>query len=130
MSLKFYVIGRERRRPGAAPRGPLPERRKPGGSSPHYIGIRDPRVSRRHAEVYVIGERVFLRDLGSKNGTYVLDRGRKVRLAEGYVRRQQLVCFGGCLRRMSKLLDQGGNGPGDGTATGGQSGPPAPGTPA
>lgn len=38
----------------------------PGG-----ITLDHPRVSRRHAEVRVTGEQIFLRDLGSGNGTFV-----------------------------------------------------------
>lgn len=106
MSLKFYVIGRERRRADAPALAPRLERRAAGRGEAHYIGIRDRRVSRRHAEIYIVDDRVFLRDLDSKNGTFLLDGGRLVRLTEGYVRPQQLVSFGGSLRRVSKLLEE------------------------
>jgi len=42
--------------------------RDPGGTG---VKINDPRCSRRHAAVRTDGSRIFLRDLGSKNGTWV-----------------------------------------------------------
>lgn len=106
MSLKFYVVGRERRRTNPPTKAPRTERRAAERGEAHYIGIRDRRVSRRHAEIYVVNGRIFLRDLGSKNGTFVLDHGRVLRLTEGYIRPGQLVSFGGCLRRVSKLISE------------------------
>ncbi len=35
------------------------------------LGVGDPSVSRRHAEVYLEGNTVFIRDLGSSNGTWI-----------------------------------------------------------
>jgi hypothetical protein len=35
------------------------------------LWIEDPSVSRRHAEIYLEGEAVYLRDLGSSNGTWI-----------------------------------------------------------
>lgn len=105
MKLRFYVVGRERRRKGGtrlAP--PAVERRVNGHSSEHYIGLPDRRVSRRHAEVYVLNGRIFVRDLGSKNGTFVVDQGRVRKLTEGYVRPNQIVSFGGRLERMANLI--------------------------
>jgi hypothetical protein len=58
----------------------LPDERRVGvGAEPVTIGrmpdctvpLADPNVSRRHAEVRRVGERVFLVDLGSTNGTRV-----------------------------------------------------------
>jgi len=57
-----------------APKIPLPANgelvmgRDPGGTG---VKINDPRCSRRHAAFRTDGDRVFLRDLGSKNGTWV-----------------------------------------------------------
>ncbi len=105
MSLKFYLVGRERRRPSPPAEAPSEERRADEGPSEHYIALRDRRVSRRHAEIYVVGERIFLRDLGSKNGTYVIEGNRKVRLTEGYVRADQVVSFGGHRQCIASLID-------------------------
>src|SRR5690606_3764857 len=35
------------------------------------LWVMDPSVSRRHAEIFMQGETVYLRDLGSSNGTWV-----------------------------------------------------------
>jgi pSer/pThr/pTyr-binding forkhead associated (FHA) protein len=103
VSLKFFVVGRERRR-SQDPVPPDRDRRAPNGNGTHYIGIEDRRVSRRHAEIYVLNDRIFVRDLGSKNGTFVLEQGRVHRITEGYVRPQQIVSFGGRLERVASLL--------------------------
>ena len=104
MSLKFYVVGRERRRNPPAEVPAERERRSAENGDRHYIGLHDRRVSRRHAEIYVVNDKIFIRDLGSKNGTFILDGGRVHRLTEGYVRRQQIVSFGGHLQRVASLL--------------------------
>ena len=102
MSLRFYIVGRERRRL-AQPASPANERRGTSGPG-HYIGLRDPRVSRRHAEIYVLGRRIFVRDLDSKNGTFVIDGEHRERITEGFVEPRQFVSFGGCRRRVASLL--------------------------
>jgi hypothetical protein len=38
------------------------------------LNVEDPSVSRRHAEIYMEGNTVFVRDLGSSNGTWVNGR--------------------------------------------------------
>jgi HD-GYP domain-containing protein (c-di-GMP phosphodiesterase class II) len=42
-----------------------------GRDNDAHIQIMDQGVSRRHAEIFRVGEMYFLRDLGSRNGTYV-----------------------------------------------------------
>jgi pSer/pThr/pTyr-binding forkhead associated (FHA) protein len=103
LSLKFFLVGRERRR-AQDPVPPDRDRRSTNGNGAHYIGLEDRRVSRRHAEIYVLDDRIFVRDLGSKNGTFVLEQGRVHRITEGYVRPQQIVSFGGRLERVASLL--------------------------
>lgn len=46
----------------------------------------------------------MLRDLGSRNGTFILRGGRKVRLEEGVVEAGRLVFFGDSLRRVGSPL--------------------------
>ncbi|MEM8883582.1 MAG: FHA domain-containing serine/threonine-protein kinase [Planctomycetota bacterium] len=64
---------------GGSPKIPLPEHgelvlgRDPGGTG---VKIADPRCSRRHAAVWVTDGKIKLRDMGSKNGTWV--NGKRV----------------------------------------------------
>ncbi len=104
MGLRFYVVGRERRRNESAAKPPRVERRVNTAVAEHYIGLPDRRVSRRHAEVYVLEGRILVLDLGSRNGTFVLQDGRIQRVTEAYVRPNQIVSFGGYLVRMASLL--------------------------
>ena len=99
---RTYIVGRERRR---SEQPAQRERRSRGSSrSQRYLAIPHRSVSRRHAEVTVLNGTVYLRDLGSKNGTFVLNKGSKVRLDEGYVDPEQLVMFGDCVRRIGQLI--------------------------
>ena len=43
------------------------------GRDSEQIPVLDQGVSRKHAELFRIGEMVFIRDLGSRNGTFVND---------------------------------------------------------
>ena len=54
------------------------------------LPILDPGVSRRHAEVRVVGARVAIADLSSRNGTWL--NGKRVHLAEAAV--GDLISFG------------------------------------
>jgi len=62
-----------------SPKIPLPEHgelvlgRDPGGTG---VKISDPRCSRRHASIWVQEGRIQIRDLGSKNGTWI--NGKRV----------------------------------------------------
>ena len=106
MSKKFYIVGRERRQRDT-PVADAADRRATGNGRPqHFIGLKDRRVSRRHAEVYVVEGRIFLRDLNSKNGTFIIEDGHKKRLTEGYVQPTQLVSFAGCVRTMRDVLGE------------------------
>lgn len=55
-----------------------------GRSSDCDLSIFDPGLSRRHAELELIGDRLLIRDLGSANGTYVNEeRVTEKELADG-----------------------------------------------
>lgn len=99
-----YLVGRERRR------AEQPVQREQRGTGPGrgrvYVGLAHPTVSRRHAELAVEDDRIVLRDIGSRNGTFLLRGGRKVRVDERVVEPGQLVFFGDCLRRVGSLLSE------------------------
>lgn len=76
--------------PGA-PRFPVTEEAQLiGRSESADISLLEPTISRRHASVWVDGERVRLKDLGSKHGTFV--NSRRVTSAE--LRVGDIVVFG------------------------------------
>jgi len=54
------------------------------------IQIMDQGVSRRHAEIFRVGEMYFIRDLGSRNGTYVNDE----RISEELLRESDRIRIG------------------------------------
>jgi hypothetical protein len=61
-----------------------------GRDNDAHIQIMDQGVSRRHAEIFCVGEMYFLRDLGSRNGTYVNDE----RISEELLREGDRVRIG------------------------------------
>ena len=58
------------------------------------IAIDSPTVSKQHAEMIVKNRRVYLRDLKSKNGIFMVIDKRLVRLKEGYVSHDQPLMIG------------------------------------
>lgn len=82
-----FIIGREDPRGHAA--GGHGGRR--GGG---YLELRHPTVSRRHAELIVLGGSYHLRDLGSTNGTWIVRHGRPEPFREGYVELDTPLRFG------------------------------------
>jgi adenylate cyclase len=68
---------------GGAPgreRLPLPSARTVFGRAEADVDLGDPAVSGRHFQVEAAGREFFIRDLGSRNGTFV--NGRRIRYAE------------------------------------------------
>ena len=59
-----------------------------------HIYINSPTVSRPHAELKIKNGRVYLRDLGSSNGTYIVDNDSLIRFEEGYVKPSQSMIIG------------------------------------
>lgn len=104
MGLKIYIVGRERRR------GDRPTERErrahTGASAVHFLGIPHKTVSRRHAVLYVTDHRIYMRDLGSKNGTFVLEEDGAHRFTQGYVTGNQQIRFGDYPCRLDKLLEK------------------------
>lgn len=59
-----------------------------------HIYIDSPTASKRHAEIKVTSGRIFLRDLDSTNGTFLVKGRRLVRFIKGYVHPLQHVVIG------------------------------------
>lgn len=59
-----------------------------------HIYINSPTVSRPHAEMKIKNGRVYLRDLGSTNGIYIVDNDCLIRFEEGYVKPNQPMMIG------------------------------------
>jgi two-component system cell cycle response regulator len=58
------------------------------------ICIDSPAVSKRHAAIIIKNGRIFLRDLDSTNGTYLLNNDSLVAFEEGYVKPNQPIVVG------------------------------------
>lgn len=68
--------------------------RKGQVSMEDHIYINSPTVSRPHATLKIKNGRVYLRDLNSTNGTYVVDNDSLIRFEEGYVKPNQALLIG------------------------------------
>lgn len=58
------------------------------------ICIDSPLVSKQHASIVIKNERIYLRDLNSTNGTFVIDNDILVDFQEGYVTPNQPIVLG------------------------------------
>jgi len=83
-----------------------------GRSPENDIQIRDNFVSRRHLELYKKGEKYFIKDLNSANGTFVNGKkivsevGRGVKEGDTIVIGMTLICLGGsCSDRVLSFLN-------------------------
>ncbi len=72
------------------------------------IKINDPTVSKRHAEIEIIDGEVYLRDLDSTNGTFLIKNKRLVPFKEGYVQLNQMLVLGNQKYSVKELLETGG----------------------
>ena len=59
-----------------------------------HIRINSPSVSKQHLEMTIKNRRVYLRDMDSTNGTYLLIDDHLVRLDKGYVDQHQNIVIG------------------------------------
>lgn len=69
-----------------------------------HIYISDPTVSKHHAELQVRNGEIYLRDLKSTNGTYLIKNNRLVPFGEGYVRLDQPIVIGNNQYTIEQLL--------------------------
>ena len=70
-----------------------------------HIYINDATVSKQHAEIQVINGEVYLRDLSSTNGTYLIKNNRLVPFHEGYVQINQPIVLGNRQYTVKSLLE-------------------------
>jgi len=72
-----------------------------------HIKIDDPTVSKKHAEIKIIDGEVYLRDLNSTNGTFLIKNKRLVPFKEGYVQLNQMLVLGNQKYSVKELLKTG-----------------------
>lgn len=70
-----------------------------------HIYIDSPTASKHHAEMRIRAGKIYLRDLNSTNGTYLLKDKKLVRFEEGYVEPAQVVVIGKRSYVIRDLLD-------------------------
>ncbi len=61
-------------------------------------------VSKQHAEIKIMNGRIYLRDLGSTNGTYLLKNNSLVYFEEGFVNPFQPIVIGNQKHTIQSLL--------------------------
>ena len=69
------------------------------------IYINSPTVSRAHAELKIKNGRIYLRDLNSANGTYLIENDSLVPFEEGYVSSHQPLVIGKVKCTIQSLLE-------------------------
>jgi len=58
------------------------------------IQLFDKTTSSRHAELVVLNNQMYLTDLDSTNGTFIMNHGKRKRFTEGYIDLEQTLAFG------------------------------------
>ena len=69
-----------------------------------HIFINSTTASKNHAEISIIDGDIYLRDLNSTNGTFLLNKNVRVSFEEGYVELQQSIVIGGKALVIQDLL--------------------------
>jgi len=69
-----------------------------------HIRLHSPIVSKAHASIIIKNEKIYLRDLNSTNGTYLINNNRLVDFEEGYVTPQQPIVIGNVRCTIYRLL--------------------------
>ena len=70
-----------------------------------HIYINDPSVSKQHAKIKINNGEIYLSDLGSTNGTYLIKNDRLVPFREGYVQLNQPIVLGNQHYTIKQLLE-------------------------
>lgn len=69
-----------------------------------HIFVDSSTASKHHAEISIVDGDIYLRDLDSTNGTYLLKKNLRVPFKEGYVDLQQPIVIGGKALVIQDLL--------------------------
>ena len=70
-----------------------------------HIYLNDPTASKRHAEIRIMNGEIFLRDLDSTNGIYLVENQKLIRFMEGYVQLNQTIVLGNRQYTINDLLE-------------------------
>lgn len=70
------------------------------------IRIEDPCISKKHIEIQLRDLGIYLRDLDSTNGTFLIKNNRAIQFHEGYVQFKQEIMLGRRIFLMSTLLEK------------------------
>lgn len=68
------------------------------------IQLFDKTTSSRHAELVVLNEQIYLTDLDSTNGTFIMNQGKRKRFTEGYINLDQTLSFGEQICTVRELI--------------------------
>jgi len=68
------------------------------------IQLFDKTTSSRHAELVVLDNQLYLTDLNSTNGTYLMNHGARKRFKEGYINLEQTLSFGQQICTVRELM--------------------------
>jgi len=69
-----------------------------------HICIESPAVSKHHAAIIIKNGRIYLRDLNSANGTFLVNNDSLVNFEEGYVKPNQPIVIGNVKCTVFSLL--------------------------
>jgi len=58
------------------------------------IQLFDKTTSSRHAELVILDNQMYLTDLNSTNGTFIMDHGKRKPFKQGYISLDQTLSFG------------------------------------
>ncbi len=68
------------------------------------IQLFDKTTSSRHAKLVVLNNKMYLTDLDSTNGTYLVDQGKRKNFKEGYINIEQTLSFGDHVCTVRELI--------------------------
>lgn len=69
-----------------------------------HIPLFDKTTSGRHAELVILNDSIYLTDLDSTNGTFIMDGNQRMPFKEGYIDINQRVAFGNHICSVRELI--------------------------